>query len=141
MNYEKMSEEQLKTLISNARRLLNKDAENQKASLVLWEAGLQLGRLESTKERRPPINYFTCGLSIGDKLTFSASPDEDIEVYTERTLYWRGQEIHLTPLRETLCAELGIPNDANKYWFVGDVSLTKIYDDTYGPAPSRCDLR
>ncbi|WP_150526668.1 hypothetical protein [Roseibium sediminis] len=90
-------------------------------------------KAETPRGPRPPIGFFQCGLEIGTRLTFRPAPEEDITVHTNRTLLWRGRELSLTALTNSLAKEYGVSNDRNRHWFVGDVSLSDIYDATYGP--------
>ncbi|WP_321342096.1 hypothetical protein [Breoghania sp.] len=136
MNIFSLTPDELKTLIENARRQLSKNLDNKKAEEIISQATARLLELNPSDGRRPDIDYIQCGLNIGDRIIFSPAPKEEIVVHSNRLLKWRGTQIHITPLREKLCEQYGVPNDANKHWYVGNRLLSEIYDETYGPKPA-----
>ncbi len=56
MNIESMGEEQLRTLLENARRLLDEDPDNKRAHDMLVAIARQLDVFARQIQRRPDIN-------------------------------------------------------------------------------------
>lgn len=124
------TEQECLNLAENAR----KKGRDDLADAALYRA--EEIRIEQAKKtgRRPDINYHFIGLNNGDKLII-----EDIgveaEVYSERTLLYKGREVYLTPLREELI-KMGYPSDAIKSkWIVAKngTNLKDLYEAVYGP--------
>lgn len=117
-------------LAKNARNKGREDiavAAEHRAEEIRIEAAIKDGR-------RPDINYHFIGLKNGDKLVI-----EDIgveaEVYTDRTLSYKGREVYITPLEDDLIAA-GYPRKSIvAKWVVQKTGelLNDLYEAAYGP--------
>ena len=84
--------------------------------------------------RRPDIDYHYLGLKNGDKLILR-DIGEEAEVFTHRTLLYKGSEIYITPLEEKLM-KAGNPRKlVVGRWEVERTgeNLGYLYDLKYGP--------
>lgn len=90
-------------------------------------------------KRRPNIDYFALGLNAGDRIEVIGFPDENVDVRTNRTLNWNGQEIYLTPLRERLKETHGRSFPSGSFQ-VGDKKLVDLYCDVFDFAAGDVDL-
>jgi len=85
-------------------------------------------------DRRPDIDYHYLGLKNGDKLLLREI-GEEAEVFTHRTLLYKGSEIYITPLEEKLM-EAGHPRKSVvSRWEVERTgeNLGDLYKLKYGP--------
>lgn len=124
------TEKQCLNLAKNAKSKGREDiaeAALRRAEEIRIEAAIKSGR-------RPDINYHYIGLKNGDKLVIEDIGVE-VEVYSERTLSYKGREIYITPLEDELIAS-GIPRKSIVgKWVVqktGEI-LNDLYEIVYGP--------
>jgi hypothetical protein len=135
MDLLKMTIADLKQYCENARKILDKDFERRDVHLALENASKELSRREreTFPDRRPNINYFDCGLSVGQKIQFSIDTAVEISVYNGRELLWDGHIIHYTPLKNKLHKMYEFPLNGKGIFRVDGKDLDEIYDETYGP--------
>jgi len=138
MNYLKMTLADLKQLSKNARIILDKNFEDRAAHMALAAASKEISRREreAFPDRRPNINYFDCGLSVGQEIKFSIDLSVEITVYNGRELRWNGHIIHYTPLKNKLREIYDLPLNGKGVFKVDGKDLDEIYDETYGPKSS-----
>jgi hypothetical protein len=98
-----------------------------RAAQLRAEADIKAGR-------RPDIDYHYLGLKNGDKLLLR-DIGEEAEVFSHRTLLYKGGEIYITPLEEKLMKS-GYPRSSVvARWEVERTgeNLSDLYELKYGP--------
>jgi hypothetical protein len=103
------------------------DKARHRAAELRAEADIKAGR-------RPDLDYHFMGLKNGEKLLL-IEIGEEAEVFTHRTLLYKGSEIYITPLEEDLI-KAGHPRKlVVGRWEVEStgVNLGDLYISTYGP--------
>lgn len=103
------------------------DMARYRAAELRAEADLKAGR-------RPDIDYHFMGLKNGEKLLLTEI-GEEAEVFTHRTLLYKGSEIYITPLEEYLM-KAGHPRKlVVGRWEIESTgeNLGDLYISTYGP--------
>jgi len=124
------TEKECLNLAKNAKRKGREDiaeAALHRAEEIRIESAIKSGR-------RPDINYHFIGLKNGDKLVIEGIGVE-AEVYSERTLSYKGREVYITPLEDELIAS-GIPRKSIVgKWAVQKTgeNLNDLYEISYGP--------
>ena len=99
----------------------------RRAAQLRAEADIKAGR-------RPDIDYHFIGLRNGDKLLLREI-GEEAEVFTHRTLLYKGSEVYITPLEEKLM-KAGHPRRlVVACWEVERTgeNLGDLYELAYGP--------
>jgi hypothetical protein len=86
---------------------------------------------EFKKARRPPLNFHTMGIEIGESLRFL---DEDkaveVEVISDRSVRYQDQEYSLTKLTQELLG-LDYAIQPTRRWSYKGRNLNEIYNETY----------
>lgn len=129
--------ERLYEQMAECRRRLGKNHDANVSALFEAVRSELVDRFRSVG-RRPMIDYFALGLNVGDNLIVEGCPDEVVAVLTNRTLKWRGSEIHLTPLKEKLREIYARPFRSGTFK-VGSKSLYELYCDAYGVDPGEAE--
>ena len=80
--------------------------------------------------RRPPLNYFTMGLTVGQVLVFTQDPSVTCTISGERKVLYEGEETSLTRLTMNLLGKT-IAVQPTGYWTVDGRNLMEIYEETY----------
>jgi hypothetical protein len=117
---------------------LAKNAEDRGNSDLADKARYRAAELRAEADikagRRPDIDYHFMGLKNGEKLLIREI-GEEAEVFTHRTLLYKGSEIYITPLEEYLI-KAGHPRKlVVGRWEVESTggNLGDLYISTYGP--------
>lgn len=81
-------------------------------------------------KHRSPFNFAQMGLNIGDIIVYKNNPEITAEVYSERSVLYKGKEMTLTnvtkEIKGTKTHLAPLPN-----WLFNDRLLSDIYDETY----------
>ena len=116
---------------------LAKNAEVKGRSDLAEAAYLRAARLKATSDlkqgRRPSIDYHLIGLKNGSVLIIEEI-GEEAEVYTNRTLLYKGSEIYISPLAEKLIDEGNPRKSVIGQWVVKETGerINDLYKKTYG---------
>ena len=86
--------------------------------------------MTGTYRKRPPFHYFEMGFQWGDKLYFKPNPSIVVEIASDRTVLYRGEDAYITILTARLRHVSS--SCAGKYWQTeSGRSLLDIYEETY----------
>ena len=80
--------------------------------------------------RRPSLNYFNMGLTVGQVLVFTQDPSVTCTISGERKVLYEGEELSLTRLTMRLLDKSQAVQPTG-YWTVDGRNLMEIYDATY----------
>lgn len=125
--------------INSEKECLNlaKNAEDRGRTNVAEAARFRAAELraeaDSKAGRRPDIDYNFIGLKNGQKIVLS-SIGEAAEIYSHRTLLYKGREIYITPLEEELLAAGHPRKSISGKWVVEETGklLSELYEERYG---------
>jgi hypothetical protein len=128
------TERECLNLAKNAKKKGREDLEIaalNRAEEIKIEAGIESGR-------RPDINYHYIGLKNGDKLVLKDIGVE-AEVYSERTISYKGREVYITPLEDELVASGHSRKSVVNKWIVKETGevLNDLYQAAYGPKQNK----
>lgn len=82
------------------------------------------------KSRRPPLNFFEMGLSVGDVLVFSKDPAIHCTVASAKKVMYNGEEQSLTSATKVVLHKDSAIQPTPCWSFNGE-SLSDIYDRVY----------
>lgn len=81
------------------------------------------------KIKRPNMDFFEMGLSVGDQLVFK-NGEAMVEIFNNKKVLFNGTVVSLTAAtREVLNIDHSV--QPAPYWFHGDKLMIDIYDETY----------
>jgi len=126
------SEKKCLTLAKNAEKRGRHDlaeAAHYRAAELRAEADIKAGR-------RPDIDYHYIGLRNGDKIILN-SIGVEAEVFSHRTLIYKGREVYITPLEAELLKDGHPRKSVVAKWTVEQTGelLDDLYEKTYGKRP------
>ena len=80
--------------------------------------------------RRPPLNYFTMGLNVGQVLVYTEDPSVTCTVVNGRKVSFEGEETSLTKLTMKLLNK-AVAVQPTPYWTANGKNLNELYNEVY----------